>query len=301
MSDRRKELLNRLGIWAFDRAQKLFLKKDVRISERRGERLGMLYYRLDKKHRERAHANLELAFPEWTSEERHRVAIESFRHYGRIGGDFFRSPLRTNQEVLDSAEVEGWENFYAAEAKERGVLVITAHLGNFERFAQFCHATGRNITVVARDANQPGIQERIMAIRNKTGIEFISRGDAARPMLVKLKRKELVGLLPDQNSTECFVPFFGQPAGTVLGPAVIHQRTGAPILPAFCIRTGPGKYRISIHPPIDLENTEENAEAIMAEVNAAIEREIRRAPEQYLWMHDRWKSARRRGMLGQLQ
>ncbi|AIE84250.1 lipid A biosynthesis acyltransferase [Fimbriimonas ginsengisoli Gsoil 348] len=284
-------------IWAFDRGQKRFLTKDVAVAERRGARLGMLFYRLDKKHRERTHSNLELAFPEWTPEKRDEVAKAVFRHYGLVMGDFLRTPMRTKEEVLETAEVEGFDNFLVAEAAGKGVLVVTAHLGNFERFGHYCTATGRHISVVARDANQSEIQERIAAVRANTGVEFISRGEAARPIMVKLRRKELIGLLPDQNTDEAFVPFFGKPCGTVLGPAVLHQRTGAPILPAFCVRTGVGRYKIIVKEPIDLENTENDREALMTQVNSVLESVIRDYPEQWLWMHDRWKSARLRGLL----
>jgi KDO2-lipid IV(A) lauroyltransferase len=297
MSEKNKRFLNSLVLWAFDRGQKFFLTKDVAIAERRGARLGMLFYRLDKKHRERTYANLELAFPEWTQEKRHQVAQGVFRHYGLVMGDFLRTPIRTKDEVLETAEIEGFDHFLNAESVGKGVLVVTGHFGNFERFGHYCTATGRHIAVVARDANQGEIQDRIAAVRANTGVEFISRGEAARPIMVKLRRKELVGLLPDQNTDESFLPFFGKPCGTVLGPAVLHQRTGAPILPAFCARTGVGRYKIIVKEPIDLENTETDREVLMTSVNAVLESVIREYPEQWLWMHDRWKSARQRGLL----
>jgi len=293
----RKQNLNRLAIWAFDRGQKFFLTKDVRVAEKRGERLGMLMYRFDKKHRERTHANLDMIFPEWTPERRLEVAKGVFRHYGLVMGDFLRTPLRTDEELLETTEVIGMENFYEAEAVGKGVLVVTGHLGNFERFGHFCTATGRHIAVVARDANQSEMQERIAAVRAKTRVEFLSRGEAARPILVKLRRKELIGILPDQNSDESFIPFFGKPCGTVLGPAVLHQRTGAPILPAFCVRTGVGRYRVIVKPAIDIGNEEKDPEILMTQVNAVLESVIRDYPEQWLWMHDRWKTARKRGLL----
>jgi len=294
---RQKRNLNRLAIWAFDWGQKFFLTKDVRVAERRGEKLGMLMYRLDRKHRERTYANLEMIFPDWTPERRSEVAIGVFRHYGLVMGDFLRTPVRTDEELLETTEVEGMEHFHEAEAVGKGVLVVTGHLGNFERFGHFCTATGRHIAVVARDANQSEMQERIAAVRAKTRVEFLSRGEAARPILVKLRRKELIGILPDQNSDESFIPFFGKPCGTVLGPAVLHQRTGAPILPAFCVRTGVGRYRVIVKPAIDPLNEEKDPEALMTQVNAVLETVIRDYPEQWLWMHDRWKSARKRGFL----
>jgi KDO2-lipid IV(A) lauroyltransferase len=297
MGSRRRALLNNVGNAVFGRAQRSFETPDVRKAERKGERLGLLLYRLDRKHRERTHANLELAFPDWAPERRETIARDVFKHFGIVTADFMRSPIRTHQEVLDNMEVEGFEHFEAAEALGKGVIAVTAHLGNWERFGHWCTAIGRHISVVARDANDSEIQDRIAKIRENTGIAVLSRGKSAREMLAKLRRKEIIGLLPDQNSGESFVPFFGHPCGTVLGPAVLHQRTGAALLPSYCVRTGPGKYRVVLRPLVDPDVQEKDAEVITAQLNLVLESVIRDYPEQYLWMHDRWKSARMRGLL----
>ena len=297
MDDKRKAQLNRLVIGAFDRAQRFFLTPDVRTAERRGERIGLLIYRLDKKHRNRTLANLELAFPEWDAAKRQAVAIDVYRNWGRVMGDFLRTPIRSNAEVLESIEVEGQELIDAAYAKGKGIIACTAHLGNFERFGHWCVATGRPITVVARDANDGDIQRRVARVRENSGVEFLSRGDSARTILTKLRRKELIGLLPDQNTDESYVPFFGKPCGTVLGPAVLGVRTGAVLVPAFCVRTGIGRYRVVIRPALETEGREKDPAAIMADFNRVLESVIRDYPDQYLWMHDRWKSARKEGLL----
>lgn len=130
-----------------------------------------------------------------------------------------------------------------------------------------------------------------------TGMTVLSRGDSARPILKKLKHQEVVGILPDQNSDESYVPFFGKPCGTVLGPAVLHMRTGAPLLPAYCVRLAPGKYKTIVLEAIDLENRCDSPEELMTQVNAALESVIRQYPEQWLWMHDRWKNARKNNLL----
>lgn len=294
---KRKALLEKVAIAVFDRAQGLFLKKDVAITERRGEKLGLLLYRLDKKHRRRTVANLELAFPEWTPERRETVARDVFRHWGRMTGDFLRTPLRTNEELLASIEVEGQEYIEQVEAIGKGIIACTAHFGNFERFGHWGTATGRLLTVVARDANQGEMQARIAKVREASKVEFLSRGNSARAILSILRKNGLVGLLPDQNTDESFVPFFGKPCGTVLGPAVLSIRTGATILPVFCVRTGVGRYRVIVRPPIPTAGREKDPAAIMADFNQVLESVIRDYPDQYLWMHDRWKSARREGLL----
>jgi KDO2-lipid IV(A) lauroyltransferase len=296
MSNWQKAVLNRFGLAAFNAGQKVFLKQDVTVAERRGEMFGELAFRALKSRRLRTVSNLELAFPEWSDQRRLETARKVFRHFGLITADFMRTPLRTNEELLANMEIEGFEHYEAAAAVGKGIIACTAHLGNWERFGHWLIATGRKISVVARDANQGAIQERVSKIRDLTGVLVLSRGDSARPILVKLKRQEIVGILPDQNSDESYVPFFGKPCGTVLGPAVLHQRTGAVLLPAYCVRTGPGKYKVILREPIDIENAIKDPVEIMAQINAVLESVIREYPEQWLWMHDRWKNARKKNL-----
>ena len=297
MSKWQKELVSRFGPHAFEFGQKLFLKQDVAVTERRGEMFGELLYRILKSRRQRAISNLAMAFPDWSQEQCQRTARKMFRHFGLITADFLRTPLRSNEELLGSTEIEGFEHFQTAESAGKGIIACTAHLGNWERFGHWLEATGRHISVVARDANQGVIQDRVSKIRDLTGITVLSRGDSARPILVRLKRKEIIGILADQNAEEAFVPFFGKPCGTVLGPAVLHQRTGAVLLPSYCVRLGVGKYRVICREPIDLENLINEPDEIMRLLNLSLESVIREYPEQWLWMHDRWKSARKRNLL----
>lgn len=299
MDDSRKDLVEKVGIFALHRAQKSFMKGDIAQAERRGERLGLLLYRLDRKHRERTFANLELAFPEWTPERRHQVGMDVFRHWGRAMADFMRSPNRTREEVLNSVEIapEDLAYWQGATGQGKGVIAVTAHIGNFERFGHWSVASGRPLTVVARDANQGGVQDEVAKIRAAAGMETLSRGQSARAILQKLRQNELIGILPDQNAGDCFPNFFGKPCGTVLGPAVLALRTGAPILPAFCVRVGVGRYRAIVRPTLEIDRQAKDPVAIMAQFNEVLESVIRDYPDQYLWMHDRWKSARRRGLL----
>jgi KDO2-lipid IV(A) lauroyltransferase len=136
-----------------------------------------------------------------------------------------------------------------------------------------------------------------MAIREAAGVEVMSRGNSARQSLVKLRKNQMIGILADQNSKDCYVPFFNMPCGTVNGPAVLHQRTGAMLLPTFCVWEDYARYRVVVLPPVDPENQEPDTEKITADLNLALESMIRKHPEQWLWMHDRWKSARQLGLL----
>lgn len=299
MSTRNNKLLNNLGASAFSGLERYFSnKKSAADAERAGERLGRLLYKLPvlKKQRTRALSNLAMAFPEWSPEQVEETTRAVFVHLGRVAADFFRSPVRTCEETMQSMEVEGIENAKAAQEMGKGVIAITAHFGNWERCAHWFGCYFDDVTVVARDANDEGIQKHVARIRAQAGVKVISRGRSTRVLIQSLRENKMLGLMPDQNSSEAFLPFFGKPCGTVLGPTKLQKLTGAPILPAWCVRIGPARYKLMFKEPI-LPEPGETPEQVMARVNLVIEEAIREHPDQWLWIHDRWKSARQGGLL----
>ena len=290
------KLLDAISVPAFDAAQRFIMRRTDARAEVLGERVAMLAFRADKKHRNRTVQNLELAFPEWSDAQRLETAKGVFRHFGRMWVQFMRTSARTRESIQAATEVVGLEHVEAAEAQGKGILFVTGHFGNWEWVGQWFVSTGRKLTVVQRDANQSGMNDRLLKLREAAGLEVMSRGTAARGILVRLKRKEAVALLIDQNAGDVFVPFFGKPCGTVTGPAVIGTRTGAAIVPGYAIRLSPGRYRVEFFPQIEATPGEDSDASIMAAINLNLEAMIRRYPEQWLWMHDRWKSARQAGM-----
>ncbi|MFN3729918.1 MAG: lysophospholipid acyltransferase family protein [Fimbriimonadaceae bacterium] len=291
-----KKLGQRLGTWAFVGAQQAVLRMTDERAERFGAGLGRLLMRFSRKHRERALSNLALAFPEWDLGTRETTARRCFEHFGIVAADFVRAPLRTVEDYLRTP-MAGIEHLADAERAGRGALCVTGHLGNWERGAGLVAARGYLLTVIARDANDADLNQKVNQLRALVGSSVISRGSAARSALAVLRKNGRVALLPDQNSEEIFVPFFGQPCGTTQGPAVLSQRTGAPILTVGCYRVGPCRYEGIIDGPVIPEPGYELPEAMTRAVNARLEAMIRQYPEQWLWFHDRWKSARRRGLL----
>ena len=283
--------------WVFDTTLRRYARRDAAAAERAGERFGLLAYRLDKKHRTRAEKNLRLAFPERPESWAVETARESFLHFGRLAGDLMRAPARSDAEVLANMGVPEKLDAFFDHAKDRGIIFCTGHMGNWERAAHWVTARGHKLSVVMRPVDQPVVQARVEALRRAAGIELLSRGDAAMGMLRRLRRGECIAVLPDQNADDAFVPFFGHPTGTVLGPAVMAKRANALIVPAFCLRTGPGRYRFAVQDPLDGATTSLDPTEIMARYYQALESACREAPEQYLWMHDRWKSARRKRLL----
>lgn len=279
------------------RLQRRLLKLSPEKAEALGQRLGRRLFRVAKSRRNRALSNLALAFPELTERERFTLAQRCLEHFGIVTADFLQIPKRTAEYLEASTEIVGLEHVEKALALGKGVIAITGHFGNWERMGTLLAGRGHKTSVVARDADDQGVQGIIKDLRTHTGAKVLSRGNAAREIMRALKGGEIVGILPDQNADEVFIPFFGHLAGTVLGPGVMHKRTGAPVIPVVCVRVGPCRYRVEVSPPLEPEPGYSIEEGIMRAINNFLEREIRKAPEQYLWFHDRWRNARKRGLL----
>ena len=291
-----KPLVHKLGLGVLNAGEKWFQIPDLTKAELRGRKLSRFAFRLDKKHRNRSKANLALAFPERSEAERDELCRKMVDHFGFILADFVRSPIRGDEEFLASMEIEGREIFERVVAEGKGIIAVTGHLGNWERSGQLFPVLGVAAHGIARDANDDEITTKVNSIRSARGLQVLSRGNAIRETLLSLRKGDLIVIMPDQNDDKIFIPFFGHPAGTVTGPAVLHQKTGSPILPFCILRSGPGQYRAIFHEPI-VASDDDTPETLMTRINEELEAMIRLAPEKNVWMHDRWKNARRQGLL----
>jgi KDO2-lipid IV(A) lauroyltransferase len=172
------------------------------------------------------------------------------------------------------------------------MILIAAHFGNWELLARRAALEGYNFAVVARQSHDPEFNKITDGIRANGGYTVLPRGDSPRAILQRLRRNGIVAILPDQKSEDVFVPYFGHLAGTVAGPAVLALKTRAGIIPMFCPRQPDGSYRVEILPEIDTSSTgdtDADIHRIMAEITKVIEDMVRRYPDQWLWMHDRWR------------
>lgn len=292
---KRGQFASRLGGWSFVRLQRWLKGKSTEQAERIGERLGAWAYVLSKKHRRIADENLARAFPEKSPEERIALAKAVMAHFGRTMTDFMRSKGRTSEEALAAVELHGLENLREALSKG-GVMIISAHYGNWERISQVLRIHHDKVSIIARDTNDPEMTALVNDLREGSGVGLISRGEAAYPTIKRLKNGEIVALLADQNSEDFMIPFFGVPAGTVLGPAILADRAGAKMLPCYCVRIGVGKFKMWIETPLTPAEGMEGPEAMMTSYNRSLEAAVRQYPDQYLWIHNRWKAAKRRGL-----
>src|SRR5690348_15855295 len=241
--------------------------------------------------------NLELAFPEMPRRQRKKILRGLFTTLGRQLADFCRFPHYTRENVSTLAAYEGYENYDAAHRRGKGVLFLTAHLGGWE-VGSFVHSVhGQTLRIVVRALDNPRLNGLVQRYRTLHGKSTFEKQDFARGLLSAMKMGETVGLLMDQNMTPpqgVFVPFFGIEACTAAVPARVALRTAASVIPAFTIWDSViRKYRVHYDPALALVRTYDDDADVIANTalfTKVIEDYVRRYPDQWLWVHRRWKT-----------
>jgi len=255
-----------------------------------GRALGRLAWAVSRRDRRRALEHLDVAFGGLPPAERARIARESFRHLGALLGECLWLSTRPRSEVARHVRFDGWEHVDAARALGRPILVVTGHCGNWELLAAALNQRGLGMSVVARALDEGGLQERLLAFRARFGSPTIVRGTpgAARALLRQLRRGGALGMLIDQDTKVegVFVPFFGREAWTPSGAAELALRFDATVLPTFIEREPDGRHLARIESPLALATDVTESTAAMT---ARIEAQIRRVPEQWVWLHRRWR------------
>jgi KDO2-lipid IV(A) lauroyltransferase len=262
-----------------------------------GIALGRLVFLLHGRLRRVGMRNLELAFPEKTAAERRRILQSLFDGLGRQLAEFCLFPRYTRENVAQVAVYQGFENYQAAQQRGQGVIFLTAHLGGWE-IGSFVHSlNGNPLHIVVRALDNPRLNALVDRYRCLHGNTTLDKQDFARGLLGALKAGETVGILMDQNMTPpqgVFVDFFGKPACTASGVARVALRTGAAVVPAFTFwDRAQGKYRVQFDPALELVRSgDEEADAVAntAAFTRVIENYARQYPEQWLWVHRRWKT-----------
>lgn len=235
--------------------------------------------------------NLELAFPDMLPRERERIADGVFRSIARMLVSFAHLPRIGRGNIGEWIRYEGLDHFQAAQKRGRGVLFATAHLGNWELSA-FAHGLlTAPLSIVVRPLDNPKIDALVARRRTSSGNSLISKKDSARAILGALKRNEAVGILLDQNASldnGTFVDFFGIPACAGTGFARLAAHSGAAVVPGFAFWSEREKrYILRFYPEVPIEGA---VEADTARIHELLERVIREYPDQWLWIHRRWKT-----------
>ena len=241
--------------------------------------------------------NLSLALPGLSTTEQRRILRSVYRHLGWQLVEFCRMPRYTRENTQNWIRTEGIEHFLAAEALGRGVLVLTGHLGAWELSSFYHSLMGHPMGMVIRRLDNRRLDEYVNGIRCLHGNRVLHKDDFARGLLTAMHEGSAVGILMDTNMTPPqgeFVKFFGVAACTASGLARVALKTGAAVLPGFMLWE-PGEKRYVLHfgAPIHFAQTghaEADVLAATQQCNDVLESWIRRYPDQWLWIHRRWKT-----------
>ena len=240
--------------------------------------------------------NLRLAFPEWSERQRRRILFGTFQGFGRMLADFAHFPRLTRKNIEELIVYDGFEHYARAQAQGKGVIFLTAHFGNWE-LSSFAHSLyGYPLNFTVRPMDNPLLDAMISRYRCLSGGRPVDKNDFARRALQALRRGEAVGVLMDTNMLPpegIFVDFFGRPASTTSAPARLARKTGAALVLGLALWDSKlRKYRLRFEPVPWIEHDDPEEEVIVntAHFNRLIEDQVRRYPDQWFWVHRRWKT-----------
>jgi KDO2-lipid IV(A) lauroyltransferase len=244
-----------------------------------------------------AEFNLHLAFPDWSEDRRRAVRRKMIRNLAWMAVEFARFPRYTKENIERVIVLDGHENFLAGQSRGKGVIYLTGHIGAWE-LSSFAHALyGFPLHYMARPLDNKPLDALVNQYRGLSGNEPIYKNEAARVMLKVLKNAGTVGILADQNTMPqegVFVDFFGVPACTTTGIARVALHTDAAVVPGYAFwDENLRKYRLRFEPPVDLVRTGDLERDIVTNTRnfaKVIEQIIRAYPDQWVWVHARWKN-----------
>ena len=261
--------------------------------------LATVFYYLDARHRHIADVNLQIAFPGMPRRRRNAIARRSFQNAGMNLLEISRLDLLTPENIADLAdydETSGLDNYRAALDQGKGILYLTGHFSSWELLPTAHALHGYPLSFTTRPLDNARLEKYLCRVRESKGNDVIYKKDSARRILKELKAERTVGVLMDQNVSPAegiFVDFFGVPAATSTGVALLALRTGAPVLTGYLTPQRGGRYIIKFLSPIEMTRTGDTADDLRVNtrrLNDVLEQIIREQPESWLWGHKRWKN-----------
>lgn len=264
------------------------------IALKAGRQLGALLYKVSGKRVAMAEKNMAGAL-NIDNAQAAGTTKKAFVNVGMTLAEFVNLPNLNRSFFEERITVEGEENLIDAQSDDKGILLLGAHLGNWEILGAYLQYKFGNLSVIYRKTKNPYVDNFINSIRTYPGTETIPHRNSIRQVMSNLKKKGMVGILLDQHAIPedaVVVDFFGRPAATNYGLAVIALKTGAPVVPAFVVRDGLGGYKCIYEKPIRPVKDEDKDKSIKdatISFNMALEKIISTYPEQWFWIHKRWK------------
>jgi Kdo2-lipid IVA lauroyltransferase/acyltransferase len=289
-----KEKVEYAAVWAVLKAVGILPR---RLARGFAAGIAALMYRLSPKLRRTAEFNLSLAFPEWSESRRADVIRGMVRNLGCMAAEFARFPSYTKENIADTLILDGHENFLEGQRRGKGVIYLTGHIGAWE-LSSFAHALyGFPLHYMARPLDNARLDELVNRYRCLSGNRPIFKNESARALLKILRDTGTVGILADQNTMPgegVFVDFFGKTACTTTGIARVALHTDAAVVPGYAWwDESLGKYRLRFEPALELIRTGDTERDVFENTQKfakVIEGIIRKHPEQWVWVHARWKT-----------
>ena len=262
-----------------------------------GAGVGRVAYGLLSRLRQVGERNLVLAFPEKSAADQEAILRLAYRNLGWLLAEFCQMRRYTAERASQFIRYDGLENYVKARDKGKGVLVLTGHLGAWELSSFYHSLMGMPMGMVIRRLDNPLVDAYVNHIRCLHGNRVIHKDDFARGLIASMRAGETVGILMDTNMTPpqgVFVPFFGLQACSASGMARVAQKTGAAVVPGFLLWSEQERrYVLRFGEEIEMvisDNSELDSTLNTALFTTVLERYIREYPDQWLWMHRRWKT-----------
>jgi KDO2-lipid IV(A) lauroyltransferase len=231
-----------------------------------------------------------VAFPELSQAGREQIGRDSFRHLATSACELLHMRMRSPAAASTHVRVEGFEEIERIRALGKPIIILTGHCGNWELISTANHSHGLGVVAMTRELESSAMQELAVGLRAHLGSETIARGSrsSSRQLLRTLRSGGTLVFLIDQDlDTEgVFVPFFGRLAYTPVAVSNLAQRLKAEVVPTFSERCQDGSHLVRFHPAVDLPGDVVAATALLT---TRIEEQIRRRPEQWVWIHRRWR------------
>jgi Kdo2-lipid IVA lauroyltransferase/acyltransferase len=274
----------------------------IRVNLWIGRRLGNMAFFVNKKRRVIAYANLKAAFAKDKSPKELRSITKKV--YVNLVQSFAEilSLTKVNKEYVNKyVEVVNMEQIENAGKSDRGTILLTAHFGDWELSSLVSAMKGFPITVLAREQKMKRLNELLNRLRESKGCKVVRKGISTKLILKELYKKNMVGILSDQDAGRngIFVDFFGRPTSAHVGPFEIAKHTGSIILPNFIVREHGPFHKLYLEEYIDMKEmkTDEDLKKGLQKYMSLLESRIREYPDQWLWLHKRWKSTPKRTIL----